>query len=98
MPKPKQWSLAKETDKFHVWRYEAPEAAESALWIEIRWSIRRELFMSWRSNAAQDDGESWTPFLRPIKNHAVAKRQAFEAITWLAVPLAEVHKVEEASA
>ena len=30
-------------------------------------------------------------FMRPIKNHAVAKRQAFEAITWLTVPLASVH-------
>jgi hypothetical protein len=29
--------------------------------------------------------------MRPIKNHAVAKRQAFEAITWLTVPLASVH-------
>jgi hypothetical protein len=29
------------------------------------------------------------------KNHAVAKRQAFEAITWLTVPLASVHMGEE---
>jgi hypothetical protein len=45
---------------------------------------------AWRSNAV-DDGREWFPFMRPIKNHAVAKRQAFEAITWLTVPLASVH-------
>ena len=93
-PKPKQWFLADETEKFQIHRYEAPEGSESALWIEIRWSRKRELFTAWRSNAV-DDGKEWFPFMRPIKNHAVAKRQAFEAITWLTVPLASVHMGEE---
>jgi hypothetical protein len=42
-----------------------------------------------------DDGEEWFQFLRPIKNHAVAKRQTFEANTWLTLPLASVHMAEE---
>jgi hypothetical protein len=78
----------------NIHRYEAPEGSESAVWVEIRWSTKRKLFTAWRSNAV-DDGEEWFQFLRPIKNHVVAKRQTFEANTWLTMPLASVHMAEE---
>jgi hypothetical protein len=51
----------------------------------VRWSIKRELYTAWRSNAVEDK-ESWNMFARPIRHHAVAKRQAFEAIAWARVP------------
>ena len=88
MPKPKQWILADH-------RYEAPEGADSALWVEVRWSLKRELYTAFRSNA-MDDGATWVTFTRPIRHHAVAKRQAFEAIAWASVPLEAVHEVESA--
>jgi len=44
------------------------------------------------SNAI-DDGAVWISFARPIKHHAVAKRQAFEAIAWASVPLVTVHQI-----
>jgi hypothetical protein len=93
MSKPKQWVLADQNEKFRVFRYEAPEVAESGLWVEVRWSIKRELYTAFRSNAV-DDGVSWVPLARPIRHHAVAKRQAFEAIAWSCVPMATVHKAE----
>jgi hypothetical protein len=95
MPKPKQWRLTRQSDKFLTYRYEAPPEAESALWVELHWSVKRELYTSYRSNATQDDC-SWVQFTRPIKHHAVAKRQAFEAIAWPLGPQASVHTVEEA--
>jgi len=94
--KPKQWALTAESEKFKVYRYEAGEGSNSALWIELRWSIKRELYVSFRSNAV-DAGEVSAVFVRPIKHHAVAKRQAFEMIAWSSVPLASVHKAVEAS-
>jgi hypothetical protein len=51
----------------------------------VRWSIKRELYTAWRSNAVEDK-ESWNMFARPIRHHAVAKRQAFEVIAWARVP------------
>ena len=72
---------------------QAGEGSQSALWIEIRWSIKRELFTAWRSNAA-DDGEAWVPFERSVRNHAVCKRMAFEQLAWMTVPLATVHQAE----
>jgi hypothetical protein len=39
-----------------------------------------------------DGGELWNVFTRPIKHHAVAKRQAFEAIAWASKPLATVQE------
>ena len=93
MSKPKQWTLTSESEKFLIYHYEAPEASESALWVEIRWSIKRELFTAWRSNAA-DDGEAWVPFERSVRNHAVCKRMAFEQLAWMTVPLATVHQAE----
>jgi hypothetical protein len=56
--KPKQWALTEESDKFKVYHYEAGEGSDSALWIDLRWSIKRELFTAFRSNAI-DDGETW---------------------------------------
>ena len=79
--KPKQWTLTSESEKFKVFHYEAPEGAESALWVEIRWRLKRELYTAFRSNAI-DDGATWVTFTRPIRHHAVAKRQPFEAIAW----------------
>jgi hypothetical protein len=35
--------LSDQTEKFRVFRYEAPEGSESALWVELRWSLKREL-------------------------------------------------------
>jgi hypothetical protein len=64
---------------------------ESVPWVEIGSRIKRELYTAWRSNALED-GESWIPFTRPIKHHAVAKRQAFEAIAWASKPLATVQE------
>jgi hypothetical protein len=37
-------------------------------------------------------------FARPIRHHAVAKRQAFEMIAWSTVPQATVHQAEESFA
>jgi hypothetical protein len=92
--KPKQWVLSTTSEKFQTWHYEAGEGSNSGLWIDLRWSIKRNLYVSCRSNAL-DGGEKWTMFARPIKHHAVAKRQAFEAIAWASVPLATVHEAEE---
>jgi hypothetical protein len=83
--KPKQWVLADQNEKFRIFRYEAKEETESALWIDLRWSITRELYVAFRSNAFEDS-EGWIPFARPVKHHAVAKRQAFEAISLACVP------------
>ena len=83
--KPKQWILTNEDEKFKVYHYEAGEGSNSALWIDLRWSIKRELYVSFRSNAI-DDGNTSASFARPIKHHAVAKRQAFEMIAWSSVP------------
>jgi hypothetical protein len=62
MSKPKQWALTGQTDKFQIHRYQAPAASESVLWVELRWSIKRELFTSWRASSV-DDGRVWTPFV-----------------------------------
>jgi hypothetical protein len=83
--KPKQWTLGDVTEKFKVYHFEAGEGSNSRLWVDLRWSIKRELFTSIRSNAI-DDGEMWLLFERPINNHAVAKRQAFELIAFRTVP------------
>ncbi len=83
--KPKQWILTEEDEKFRVYHYEAGEGSDSCLWIDLRWSIGRELYTSFRSNAV-DSGEVWIRFDRPIRHHAVAKRQAFEMIAWQSVP------------
>jgi|SRR5271166_3493194 len=95
--KKKQWVLSSEGEKFKVYRYEAGEGSNSGLWIDLRWSIKRELYVSFRSNAveAQVLGEDWIRFTRPIKHHAVAKRQAFEMVAWSSVPLASVHQAAE---
>jgi hypothetical protein len=82
--KPKQWVLTSESEKFKVDHYKAGEGSNSGLWIDLRWSIRRELYVSFRSNAINGD-DTWEIFARPIKHHAVAKRQAFEAIAWASV-------------
>jgi hypothetical protein len=88
--KPKRWVLADESEKFRIYHYEAPEGSDSALWVEVRWSrLKRELYTAFRSNAL-DDSEAWVQFARPIKHHAVAKRQAFEAIAWASVPAVAV--------
>jgi hypothetical protein len=85
MSKPKQWVLSDQTEKFRVFRYEAPEGSESALWVELRWSLKREalygLPLQCRRRRRVVDSVG-----RPIKHHAVAKRQAFEAIAWASVP------------
>jgi hypothetical protein len=60
MSKPKQWVLSDQTEKFRVFRYEAPEGSESALWVELRWSLKRELYTAFRSNAV-GEGELWIP-------------------------------------
>jgi hypothetical protein len=83
-PKPKQWFLADEDEKFRVWRYEAGDGSNSGLWIDLRWSINRKLFVSLRSNAI-DDGARWLRFDPPQANHAVAKRRAFEMIAQASV-------------
>jgi hypothetical protein len=83
--KPKQWFIADEDEKFHVYHYEAGEGANSALWIDLRWSIARKLFVSLRSNAIED-GTRWLRFDPPQANHAVAKRRAFEMIAQASVP------------
>jgi hypothetical protein len=93
--KPKHWLLGDEDERFKLYHYEAPDGSGSGLWIDLRWSIKRGLYVAFRSNAV-DDGEFWIPFSRPIRHHAVAKRQAFEAIAWACKPLATVHAVEEA--
>jgi hypothetical protein len=90
-PKPKQWVLTDQSEKFKIFHYEAGEGSNSGLWIDLRWSIRRELYVSFRSNAVEE-GQTWVPFARPIKHHAVAKRQAFEAIAWASKPLATVQE------
>jgi len=45
----------------NVFHYEAGEGSNSGLWIDLRWSIKRELYVSFRSNAvdAQVLGEDW---------------------------------------
>jgi len=91
--KPKQWALTSESEKFRVFHYEAGEGSNSGLWIDLRWSIKRELYVSFRSNAV-DDGEVWVPFERSVRNHAVCKRMAFEQLAWMTVPLATVHQAE----
>ena len=60
MSKPKQWVLSDQTEKFRVFRYEAPEGSESALWVELRWSLKRELYTAFRCNAV-GEGELWIP-------------------------------------
>jgi hypothetical protein len=94
--KPKQWVLADKSEKFLTYRYEAPEGSDSALSVNLRWSVRRELYVAFQSNAI-DGGAVWISFARPIRHHAVAKRQAFEMIAWSSVPLATVHQAEEAT-
>jgi hypothetical protein len=86
--KPKQWPISEQTEKFIVRRYEAPEGSNSRLWIELRWSLKRQLFTAVRSNAL-DSGESWIILDPPQANHAVAKRRAFEMIAWGSVPASE---------
>jgi hypothetical protein len=49
------------------------------------------IYVSFRSNAVEE-GQTWVPFARPIKHHAVAKRQAFEAIAWASKPLTTVQE------
>jgi hypothetical protein len=58
------------------------------LWVEIRWNLKREFYTVIRSNALEDS-EQWIPFARPIRDHAVAKEQAFEMIAWSCVPSPE---------
>jgi hypothetical protein len=94
--KPKQWVLADQTDKFLIYHYEAPEGSNSALWVEVRWSLKRVLYTAFRSNTL-GDSEAWIPFARSIRHHAVAKRQAFEAIALASVPQAPVHEAEGAT-
>ena len=93
--KPKQWVLTSESEKFKVFHYEVGEGSNSGLWIDLRWSIRARtlcvVHVSFRSNAL-DDGAVWVLFTRSIRHHAVATRQAFEAIAWASVPLATVHQ------
>lgn len=84
----KGWS-----EKWITYRYEAGENTGSALWVEVRWSVKRELYTAFRSNAV-DDGEVWVPFERSVRNHAVCKRMAFEQLAWMTVPLATVHQTE----
>jgi hypothetical protein len=86
-PNPNAGLLGDEDERFKLYHYEAPDGSGSGLWIDLRWSLKRELYTAFRSNAL-DDGETWVPFARPIRHHAVAKRQAFEAIAWSSVPLA----------
>jgi hypothetical protein len=83
--KPKQWVLADQNDKFRLYHYEPREESESALWVDLRYSIERQLYVAFRSNAFEDSA-AWIPFARPVKHHAVAKRQAFEAISLACVP------------
>jgi hypothetical protein len=44
--KPKQWFLADEDEKFRLYHYEAGEGSNSRLWIDLRWSIKRERYVS----------------------------------------------------
>lgn len=81
------------SEKWITYRYEAGENTGSALWVEVRWSVKRELYTAFRSNAV-DDGEVWVPFERSVRNHAVCKRMAFEQLAWMTVPLATVHQTE----
>jgi hypothetical protein len=94
--KPKRWVLTSEGEKFKVFHYEAGEGSDSGLWIDLRWSIKRELYVAFKSNAI-DERAVWLSFARPIKHHAVAKRQAFEAIAWASVPLATCTKQKGAT-
>ena len=84
MSKPKQWVLSDQTEKFRVFRYEAPEGSESALWVELRWSLKRELYTAFRSNAV-GEGELWIP-LAGRSSITSSRSQAFEAMAWASVP------------
>lgn len=69
--KPKLWFVADEDERFKVFRYEHPEKAD--LWVEIRYNKARQRWT--RVRTAWTD---WRPLgQEPIRNHAVAKRQAF---------------------
>jgi hypothetical protein len=83
--KPKQRPIAERTEKFITYRYEAGEGSNSHLWIELRWSLKRQLYTVVRSNAL-DSGESWIILDPPQANHAVAKPRAFEMVAWTSVP------------
>ena len=91
--KKKQWVLSSEGEKFKVFHYEAGEGSNSGLWVEVRWSVKRELYTAFRSNAV-DEGEVWVPFESSVRNHAVCKRMAFEQLAWMTVLLATVHQTE----
>ena len=84
--RPKQWILNAQDEKFITYRHEAPEGTQSGLWIELRYSISRSVYISYRTNAS--DGEPvWIRFDKPRVNHAVAKREAFAQIAYSTVPL-----------
>lgn len=83
--RPKLWLLDNQDERFKVYHYEAPGGSGSGLWIDLRWSLNRKLFVSLRSNAI-DDGTRWLRFDPPQANHAVAKRRAFEMIAQASVP------------
>lgn len=84
--KPKQWILTQQDEKFITYRHEAPESAQSGLWIELRYSIGRAVYTSFRTNASEGE-PVWIRFDKPRVNHAVAKREAFAAIAYSTVPL-----------
>jgi hypothetical protein len=83
--KPKQWPIAERTEKFIIYRYEAGENSGSHLWIEPRWSLKRQVFTALRSNAL-GNGASWIILDPPQANQAVAKRRAFEMVAWTSFP------------
>jgi hypothetical protein len=58
MPKPKQWAITDQDDKFITYRYEAPPGSESGLWVNLRWSNKRQLYTAFQSNAI-DGAETW---------------------------------------
>ncbi len=85
--KPKQWPVSDRNDKFITYRYEAPADSGSRLWIELRFSEIRQKYTALGSNAF-DNGKTWLLLSPPQKNHAVAKRRAFEMIAaWTTVPV-----------
>jgi len=81
--KPKLWMLADEDERSKIFRYEHPEKPD--LWVEVRYSKVTECWTAVRCAFS----EGWQRWDEPIRNHAVAKRRAFEFL--LDAAFEEVH-------
>jgi len=72
--KPKLWILADEDERIKIFRYEGPDDPD--LWVEIQFDKTTEHWL--RVRCTFNTPGKWHRFEEPIKNHAVAKRKAFE--------------------